>query len=100
MLMETITLTADDGKEITFFIEEQMRLGGKDYLLVSDSSEDDANAFIFKDISPENSPEAEYVPVEDESELEAAMKIFAEMLDEDTEIRMSGGAGTDPGKES
>ena len=82
MSMETIKLIADDGTECSFFIEEQTRVNGTDYLLVADSDEGDANAFIFKDISDETSEEASYVPVTDEKELEALMKIFTEMLDD------------------
>ena len=84
---ETIELMADDGSTCRFFVEEQTRVNGTDYLLVTDSAEGDANAFIFKDISEAASEEASYVPVEDETELEALMKIFEEMLD-DTDILM------------
>jgi nitrogen regulatory protein PII-like uncharacterized protein len=80
--METIELTADDGTICRFYIEEQTRVNGTDYLLVSDAGDGDANAYIFKDISDEASGEAAYVPVTDERELEALMKIFSEMLDD------------------
>ena len=80
-------MIADDGTICTFYVEEQTRVNGTDYLLVADAEEGDANACIFKDISDEASEEASYVPVEDEEELEALMKIFEEMLD-DTDIRM------------
>lgn len=85
--METIELMADDGTICKFYVEEQTRVNGTDYLLVTDSQEGDANAFLFKDISDAASEEAAYVPVEDEKELEALMKIFEEILD-DTDIRM------------
>lgn len=80
--METIEFTADDGSRHTFYVEEQTRVGGIDYLLVSDAKEGDANAFIFKDISDPSSEEAAYVPVEDEEELRALMRVFEEMLDD------------------
>lgn len=85
--MDTIILTADDGTENEFFIEEQTRINGADYLLVADAAEGDANALILKDVSEENDSEACYVPVDDEDELAAVLKIFEEMLD-DTDIRM------------
>ena len=87
MHMETIELTADDGTICRLYVEEQTRVNGTDYLLVTDEKEGDANAFIFKDISDPTSDEASYVPVEDEQELEALMKIFEEMLD-DTDLLM------------
>ena len=85
--METIDFIADDGKLCTFYVEEQTRVNGTDYLLVTDAGEGDANAYIFKDISAPDAEEAAYVPVEDEDELLALMKIFAEMLD-DTDLEM------------
>ncbi|MBQ6386681.1 MAG: DUF1292 domain-containing protein [Lachnospiraceae bacterium] len=86
--METITFTADDGSTVEFFVEEQTRVNGTDYLLVTDSQEDEASAFIFKDVSAEDALCASYVPVEDEAELQALMKVFGEMLDDDTAIEM------------
>lgn len=82
---ETIQLTAPDGSLCTFYVEDQTRLNGRDYLLVADAAEGDANAYIFKDVSDETSAEAVYEQVTDEGELEALMKIFAEMLD-DTDL--------------
>ncbi|MDO4619884.1 MAG: DUF1292 domain-containing protein [Lachnospiraceae bacterium] len=85
--MQTVTFTAADGTETEFYVEEQTRVNGKNYLLVTDSQEGDANALILKDISEDADEEAEYVPVEDETELNALLKIFEEMLD-DTDIVM------------
>ena len=86
-MTDTLILTADDGTEHEFYIEEQTRVNGTDYLLVADAREGDANALILKDVSEENDEEARYVPVEDEKELEALLAVFEEMLD-DTDIRM------------
>ena len=83
--METIDFIADDGTVCKLYVEEQTRVNGTDYLLVTDAEEGDANAFIFKDISDQSSEEACYVPVEDESELKALQRIFEEMLD-DTDL--------------
>ena len=46
------------------------------------AQEGDAEALILKDISEDSNEEAAYVPVDDESELAAVMKIFEEMLDD------------------
>ena len=86
-MTETVTFTGENGEQTVFYIEEQARVNGTDYLLVSDAPEGDANALILKDISGEDSEEAEYVPVEDEEELRALMKLFGEML-EDTDLTM------------
>ncbi len=85
--METVTFITADGEEVEFYVEEQTTLGGVNYLLVSDSQEDDANALLLKDISPKEAEEAEYVIVEDDSEITAVLKIFEEIMD-DTSIRV------------
>ena len=81
-----IILIDDEGNEEVFYIEEQTRVYGKNYILVSTAQEGDAEALILKDISEDSNEEAAYVPVEDESELAAVMKIFEEML-EDIDIQ-------------
>ena len=80
-----IILTADDGTELELFAEEETKLNGTTYLLASDSREGDAQAYILKDMSDEESPEAGFVIVDDGQELEAVAGIFREML-EDTDI--------------
>lgn len=88
MEQRTISFVTDDGTVLEFYVEDAARVNGCDYLLLTDTEEDDANAWIFKDLSGEDSPEASYVPVEDEKELEALMKIFQEQA-EDTDIHFS-----------
>ena len=85
--METVRFTDADGESVEFFIEEQTTLGGVNYLLVSDSQEEEANALLLKDISPKESGEAEYIIVEDDEEAAAVLKIFEEIM-EDTSIRV------------
>ena len=81
-----IILIDNEGNEEEFYIEEQTRVYGKNYILVSTAQEGDAEALILKDISEDSNEEAAYVPVDDESELAAVMKIFEEML-EDIDIQ-------------
>ena len=85
--MEKIKFQLEDGSETEFYVEEQTRVNGRDYLLVSDSMEDEAEAYILKDMSAETNPQAEYVMVEDDGELEAISRVFEQMLD-DVDIRM------------
>ena len=49
--MEKITFVTDDGGKEEFYVEEQTRINGVNYILVSDSKDDEANAYILKDIS-------------------------------------------------
>ena len=85
--MENITFVTDDGGKEEFYVEEQTRINGVNYILVSDSKDDEANAYILKDSSDETDPEADYVMVEDDVELEAMSKVFSQMMD-DVDIEM------------
>ena len=78
--MEKIKFQSDDGSIEEFYIEEQTRIGGTAYLLVSDSLEEEASAYILKDVSEDTSQEACYVMVEDDEELDAVYKVFEQML--------------------
>ena len=82
--MEKIKFQSEDGI-IEFFVEEQTTVAGITYLLVSDSQDDEANAYIMKDVSEEGSEEASYEMVEDE--LIAVSKVFEQMLD-DVDLEM------------
>ena len=46
--MEKITFVTDDGGKEEFYVEEQTRINGVNYILVSDSKDDEANAYILK----------------------------------------------------
>ena len=87
MDIESIAFRDENGAENMFYVEEQTRINGTDYLLVTDAPEGDAEALILKDISEESDPEAEFVPVEDPVELDSLMRIFSEMLT-DTDFEM------------
>ena len=85
--MEKIKFQSEDGI-VEFYVEEQTTIAGITYLLVSDSQDDEANAYILKDISEKDSQEACYEMVEDEDELEAVFKVFEQMLDDDVDLEM------------
>lgn len=86
--MEKITCLTDNNEPVDFFVLEQTRINGCNYLLVTDTDDDtiDAEAYILKDESNENDVDAAYVFVEDEEELESVFRIFEELLDDDVEI--------------
>lgn len=83
--MEKLKFELEDGAVVEFFVEEQTKVNGVNYLLVTDSQEDEADAYILKDVSKEEDKVANYVMVEDDVELAALSKVFQEML-EDTDI--------------
>ena len=80
--MEKIKFQLEDGTVAEFYVEEQTRIGGTAYLLVSDSMDDEATAYIFKDVSEDDSQEACYEMVENEDELQAVFKVFDQMVDD------------------
>lgn len=80
--MEKIKFVVEDGTEVEFYVEEQTRMNGYNYLLVTDSMEDEADAYILKDISEEEDPQSCYVMVEDDMEFETISQLFAAMLDD------------------
>ena len=84
---EKIIFTTEDGEEIAFYVVEQTTLAGENYLLVADSEEEEANAFILKEVKIDNEEDIIYDEVEDEELLEALSKIFEELLD-DIDIEM------------
>ena len=86
--MQSINFITDEGEEIPFYIIEQTTLAGKDFLLVTDSDkdEDEAEVYIMQEISDQED-QTVYEFVEDETQLEALSKVFAELLD-DVDIQM------------
>lgn len=83
--MEKLTFVTDDNKEVELFVIEETRINGVNYLLVTDSDDEDDNeaeAFIFKDISKAEDSDAAYEPVEDEEELDAVSRVFGELLED------------------
>lgn len=85
---EKLIFTFEDGEEqVEFFVLEETKLNGVSYLLVADSQDDDAECLILKDNSTPEDTDSIYEIVEDDTELEAVLKIFEELL-EDVDIEM------------
>ena len=86
--MEKIIFTFEDTKEeVEFFVLEQTRVNGNNYILVTDSEEDEAECLILKDMSAAEDKESLYEIVEDNVELSAVLKVFEELL-EDVDIEV------------
>ena len=79
---EEIKFTTEDGEEVAFYVLEQTRLGGVNYILVSTTDEEEAEALNLKDVSNDTDEEAIYDIVEDDQELELVAGIFKELLDD------------------
>ena len=77
-----IEFETEDGEKKAFYVLEETRVSGVSYLLVADSEEDEANAFILKDLSEDSESTARYVIVEDDVEFDAVAGIFSQMMEE------------------
>lgn len=84
--MEKVVFIDPETKEnIEFFVLEETKVNGMRYLLVTEEEEDDCDAYILKEIAAEEE-EVVCEMVEDDDELAAVGKIFAELV-EDADIK-------------
>lgn len=87
--MEKLTFVTDDNDNVDLYIIEETRANGINYLLVSDSDDEedvDAQCYILKDTSAAEDEEAVYEFVEDDTEFDAISRIFAELMDDGVEL--------------
>lgn len=78
---KVVNFTTDNGEKIPFFVVEETKIAGENYLLVTDSEDDEADAYILREIS-ENTEESFYEMLEDDDKINAISKVFAELLDD------------------
>lgn len=72
----------ESGEPVEFYVLEQTKIGGIDYILVTDTEDDDGEALILKDISNPTETDALYEIVEDDEELKAVATVFGNMLED------------------
>ena len=80
--LEKITFRPEGEESVEFYVLEQTRIGGHNYILVTDVEEGDGDALILKDMSQDGEEESIYDVVSDDEELEAVSGVFADMLDD------------------
>ena len=86
MQEERITLLTDTGEAVEFYVLEETRINGMNYLMVTDTKEDeDGECYVLKDLSGSADSEAVYEFVENDDELDYLYRIFSELL-EDAEV--------------
>ena len=85
--MEKIIFTDPENQEdLELYLLEHTCINGTTYLLAAEEEEEDSVAYILKEVQTENE-DVIYAMVEDDVELNAISKVFAEMLD-DVDIEM------------
>lgn len=80
--MDKITFNPEGEAPVDFYVLEQTKLGGMNYILVTDREEGDGEALILKDLSRPEEPESVYTIVSDDEELAAVAQIFENILDD------------------
>lgn len=84
-----IPFMTEDGTEVMFYVLEQTKFYGINYLLVTEDTEsEEAEVYIMKELSEENAEDAIYEMVEDDEELTALAQLFEELLD-DVDVELS-----------
>ncbi|MCI9446883.1 MAG: DUF1292 domain-containing protein [Lachnospiraceae bacterium] len=84
---KVIFQSPQDGEALEFYVVEETRINGINYLLVTEEESGDCDACILKRLSQDEEEEAVYELVESEEELEYISRIFSEVL-EDVDITM------------
>lgn len=80
--MEKVVFIDPETKEsVEFFVVEETQVNGMHYLFVTEEEEDDCDAYILKEVASEDD-DVVYEMVEDDTELAAVAKIFAELIDD------------------
>ena len=86
---EKITLQTDTGEAVDFYVLEETRINGMNYLLVTDSEDEDEDGecYILKDVSRQEDSEAVYEFVENDDEMDYLFRIFTELM-EDMDVEL------------
>lgn len=81
---EKIVFIDEDGNEVEMYVVEETRINNVNYLLVTEDEgdEEEAEAYILKDISKEEDAEAVYEMVVEDSEIDYIGKVFSELLED------------------
>lgn len=80
--MEKVIFKPEGAEPAEFYVLEQTRIGGADYILVTDAEEGDGEALILRDMSRDGDVEAVYEIVSEEEELRAVADVFQNMLED------------------
>lgn len=96
MKLEKITFNPDGEEPVDFFVLEQTRIGGFNYILVTDQEDGDGEALILKDFSADGEQDSIYSIVSDDTELKAVAAVFENMLEDVELVDGEQDSATDP----
>lgn len=72
-----LTLTDENGEEMTFEYMDCIEYAGKEYLVLM-PAEDEDNSLVILEVQPVDEENENYIPVQDEAVLDAVYDIFKE----------------------
>ncbi len=72
-----LTLTDENGEEMTFEYMDCIEYTGKEYLVLM-PAEDEDNSLVILEVQPVDEENENYIPVQDEAVLDAVYNIFKE----------------------
>lgn len=88
-MMDKIEFFDEESSEyVEFYVLEQTRINNTDYLLVTVDEEGDSDALILKDTSAQDEQDAVYQIVEEDNELQAVAKVFAELIGDEADLEI------------
>ena len=80
--MEKVTFQKNENETVEYYILEQTRISGVNYLLVTDVEEGDGEAVILKEVSGAEEEIGGYTDDLTEEEFEAVVPIFENLLED------------------
>ena len=80
--MEKVTFQKNENETVEYYILEQTRISGVNYLLVTDTEEGDGEAVILKEVSAVEEEIGGYTDDLTEEEFEAVVPIFENLLED------------------
>lgn len=83
--LRTVPFVTEDGEQVEMYVLEETTLQGIHYILVTEDMSDDSEEAVVMIMKEEQSDEDEfalYDIVENEDELQAVAKVFAELMED------------------
>ncbi len=87
--MEQIIMNSEEGDSLSFFVIEETKLNGTQYLLVSEQNPEETEDDEFEEVDStvlkcvsEDGEDAIYEFVEDDAEWDAVLSVFSELLED------------------
>lgn len=77
---QMITFTLEDNTDIQLEVLEETKINGVNYLLVVDTQDEEHAIILREDTTDEQ--DIIYTPVDNDDELQALSKVFAELLED------------------